>query len=140
MNYYHIETEDIGVFGEDHNISVFHNGEPFSEGVVVIETPGGKEFTREADEEGRVMLPLESKGSYSVSLLSDGRVVDQVNIASELVGGDGPDKDFFSFLDDVAKIIPFILLILAIVGILIILYKRYGKERFTPTKRESKKE
>jgi uncharacterized repeat protein (TIGR01451 family) len=127
---FRIDTDDVGFIGEDHVVIVYRDGEPFAGGRVRIETPDGQVFDREADEDGIVVLPLEAEGSYELTLLLDDVIVDQADVSSRIIDGDGRDGGLFALLDDIANVAPFILLILGIVILLFLLYRRRKKLPF----------
>jgi|GEM_PF-4791795 len=133
-----IETEDTGFVGEEHTIKVYRQGEPFSGGTVIIISPEGTEYTRVADGQGNVILPLEIEGDYEVRLVFENAVVDSADINSNLKPIVEQEDKPFAFFDELMKACPFIILLLIVIGILYVLYRRRRGEKFSSVRAKKK--
>ncbi|MFH1393588.1 MAG: right-handed parallel beta-helix repeat-containing protein [Candidatus Micrarchaeota archaeon] len=127
---FHIETDEEGFIGDQHTIIVYRDGQPFSNGEVVIVTPDGQEFRRSADGNGRVILPLEVEGEYEVRLLFENAVVDSAAVGSLSKPTVQEEDKPFAFLGDLAVVCPVAIILLAAIALFYILYKRRKGEKF----------
>ncbi|MFH2101606.1 MAG: right-handed parallel beta-helix repeat-containing protein [Candidatus Micrarchaeota archaeon] len=133
-----IETDEQGFVGDDHTIRVYRNGEPFS-GTVVIITPDGQEYERAAEGDGRVVLPLEVEGEYEVRLLFENAVVDSAEVGSLSKPSVQQDYLPFAFLGELETVCPVAIILLAVIALFYILYKRRKGEAFVSVAAKKKK-